>query len=239
MTIGAFRSLRNLQRFWVRDPDDEVGKAKDWLLDCAQWTVRYLILKRGIWPGSASVFIASCELGTIDEFVSVIYPGITFESLAIRTRTALQKEPALEQTNPEKIPFFGAGRTAGKCSIVSEPRLPYGSPLSRPRSLCSFNTFLTYRFRTQDAQMGYLSDVVAEDRNWAVLFLVISIGGKFGWKRFLVPPFWVQEANCHDSIFHLNVGMNLISDAPPFRQSRLVSHEYQQELLQMYYSNAG
>ena len=101
--------------------------------------------------------------------------------------------------------------------------------------LSSWREVLGYAIETLDRRIGHVIDFIAEDHNWTILFLVVDIGGWCGGKKLLVPPKWIESMNCHGSEVRVNVVTNVICDAPRFKSSCLYKHDYQEELLEIYY----
>lgn len=105
----------------------------------------------------------------------------------------------------------------------------------RDPQLCSWRKFRGYSVQTLDARIGHVTDLIAEDQNWAILFLVVDVGGWRGGKKLLVLPEWIEGVSSRDSLVQVNVGAHVVCDAPAFRSSSLCKHEYQEEMLSIYY----
>lgn len=67
------------------------------------------------------------------------------------------------------------------------------------------------------------------------MFLVVDTGGWCGGKKLVVPPEWIEWVSCRESLVRVNVGTQVVCDAPQFKPSSLCKHEYQEELLSIYY----
>lgn len=225
--------------FWVRDADRELGKPKDWLFNTFPWTVHYFRVHTGTWPAHRSVLVTPFAFGEIDERVSVIYLKTTLKGLA--------GMPRLEDCRAQpRIPITGAQGQTGwikddadrvTCSRVVDIRQPVGIEVAKIRDppLCSWRKFQGYSIQTLDARIGHVTDLIAEDQNWTILFLVVDVGGLWGRKQLLVLPEWIEAVCSRDSVVRVNVGAHVVLDAPQFRSSSLSKHEYQEELLSIYY----
>lgn len=225
--------------FWVRDADRELGKPKDWLFNAFPWTVHYFRVQTGTWPAHSNVLVTPFAFDEIDERVSVVYLKTTLKGLA--------GMPRLEDYRAQpRIPMAGAHGQAGwikddadrvTCCGVVAIRQSVGIEVAKIRDppLCSWRKFQGYSVQTLDARIGHVTDLIAEDQNWTILFLVVDVGGFRGGKRLLVLPEWIEGVSSRDSLVRLNVGAHVVRDAPQFRLSSLCKHEYQEELLSIYY----
>jgi hypothetical protein len=60
-------------------------------------------------------------------------------------------------------------------------------------NLRSANEIVTYEVKTSDGELGSMNDLVVEDANWFIRFLVLSAGSGLQSETLLVATRWVRS----------------------------------------------
>jgi hypothetical protein len=62
-------------------------------------------------------------------------------------------------------------------------------------NLRSAKQILTYRVKTLDGEMGRLDDLIVEDANWFIRFLLLSAGSRVKNQKLLIETRWVGSVS--------------------------------------------
>jgi PRC-barrel domain len=201
--------------------------------------VHYFRVQIGKWPAHRSVLVTPFAFGEIDERVSVVYLNTSLKSPAGMLRFEdgrVQPRLPLAEAHGQTTGIEDdADRVTGSGFVAIRQSVGIEVAKIRDPQLCSWREILGYTVQTLDTRIGHVSDLIAEDHNWTILFLVVDVGGWWGGKKLLVLPEWIEGVSSRDSLVHVNVGAHVVCDAPRFRSAFLFNHEYQEELLSIYY----
>ena len=80
-------------------------------------------------------------------------------------------------------------------TIESSPLLAKKSKSEGDPNLRSANEILAYKVKTSDGDLGRMDDLVVEDANWFIRFLVLSAGSWFDGQKLLVATRWVGSVS--------------------------------------------
>lgn len=82
--------------------------------------------------------------------------------------------------------------------IENSPLLTEKSKSEGDPNLRSAKEILTYKVKTTDGDLGRMDDLVVEDANWFIPFLVLSAGSWFEGQKLLVATRWVGSVSWAD-----------------------------------------
>ena len=234
------RSLRKLSGFRLRAADAVLGKPKNWLFDDAQWALRYLVLDLGFWPARHRVIVAPFAFGQIDERAWLLSLEGTRKDLEDGSPfpTDANGSRACAHEHERRLGWLWHDGTGLASRAEVETAQDGVGALTRQYHiphLRSWREALGCRIQAGDAEIGFISDFIAEDRDWTILYLVVDTGHSWAGKKLLVLPDWIEGVSWEDGLLRVNVPMQLICDAPQFVPSLLVKQDYQKELFGIYY----
>jgi hypothetical protein len=237
------RSLRILSGFRIRAADGGLGQPKNWLFDDAQWAVRYLVLEAGFWPARHRVLVGPLAFGRIDEPAWLLCLDGTRKDLQDGSPLAMEGDGAAprEQEHSRRLGWLwhdGAGFMSRAGIETAQDDLGAVTRHYHDPHLRSWRDALGCRIRAGNAEIGRITDFIAEDHDWTILYLVVDTGHSWAGKKLLVLPDWIETVNWEDGVAQVNVARQLICDAPQFIPSLLAKRDYQEELFGIYYGQA-
>jgi hypothetical protein len=238
------RSLRKLSGLRLRAGDGDLGKPKNWLIDDAQWAVRYLVADLGWWPAHRRVLVAPLAFRQIDECALVLFLNGTRKDLEDSSPLArgLNGACPYEQGHAQRLGRLwhdGAGFVSRAAVETAQDAVGAVAKHHHDPHLHSWREALGCRLQAGNAEIGLISDFIAEDQDWTILYLVVDTGHWWAEKKLLVLPDWIEGVSWKNALVHLNVPRQLICDAPEFMPSLLFKREYEEELFGMYYGQAA
>jgi hypothetical protein len=94
-----------------------------------------------------------------------------------------------------------------------------------------------YHLQARDGELGHVDDVVVEDSNWAIRYLVIQTRAWLG-RKVLLAPQWIQEVRWQNSSVAVDLTRDCIKHAPEYDPHSAITREYEVSLFK-YYSREG
>ena len=195
------RSLSSLLGSSIVAKDGEIGHVRDLLFHDRSWLVRYLVVETGSWLLGRRVLLSP---------IIAHQPELQGKLLRVAlTRDAVQNSPGFDTDLPvsrqQEVamtlhygwPAYWAAETAEQDAsggrLVEE-----GDP-----NLRSAIEILKYAVKTSDGDLGQMADLIIEDANWFIRFLVVSTGSWLESQRVLVGTRWVGSISWADREIHL------------------------------------
>jgi hypothetical protein len=222
------RSLKALERYTVRATDGEVGSVANFLLDDGRWIVRYLIL-----DPSASL-----------EPRRILIPPVPAHQTARSARRfclpltmyRIKRAPAVDEDLPPSrehernfyhhfgYPYYW---------VLDEPAPGEFTVLSDKVRLRSVKSIDGYCLHGSDAAVGHVSDVIIDDHDWEVRYLVVDTGAWWSGHKVLLSPHWASRIDWAGRKVHVDMPCAAIKDSPEWgtaedldRRFENGAHEY-------------
>ena len=163
--LWSLNAMRNLP---VLARDGRAGFVTDVYFDDARWTVRYLVVDTGHAMPQREVLIAPSAIE--------------------RDRTGIDAiHLTLERADVEWSPDAGIDLPLSLQDGIADVRPP-GDPHLR-----SSEVVISYAIEALDGPFGHLEDLLADDRDWSIVCLVLATWP--GGRRRLVPPVAVRAVD--------------------------------------------
>lgn len=257
-------SLRSLTGYEVHSRDGIVGFANDFLFDQKNWSIAYIVDKssRGIGKGK-EVLLASKLIKKVDLELENIQLDVDSEQIRKSPHIKVSEVLNPEQHLPSEVntviirsdiinnmniarmqDYVNKKRYTKNATLNSEDLLHVDARLKKAmliqqeseevRSLQSAVRTLGFRISSRNGEHGYMQDLVVNDDDWSVKFLVINTKRNLSGKKILVSPEsvdWVSWRKKHVSI---DLEKEKLSGCPNFNMILPINNE-QQPLLQNKY----
>lgn len=109
-------------------------------------------------------------------------------------------------------------------------------PRSRDLHTRSFIELLGYKIHAtnDDKIAGKLVDIIGEDENWKIQYLVVDTGGLISRRNVLLAPQWVRQIIDDDSQIDVDLKEETIWESPGFNSIRDLTLDYQSRLKSHY-----
>jgi hypothetical protein len=172
-----FQSLNSLFGSVVHAVDGDLGRIQDFLFDDCGWTIRYLVVETRTWFSSRLVLISPAAAGQLDWEKHELPINVTMEQVryspdvdasapvSLREEIAMSQYygwPAYWSTDPPVVPIIDAGHP---------PPASEGG-----RNLRSTREIAKYQVCAPEGELGSIDDLIIEDSNWRIRYLVTSAG---------------------------------------------------------------
>jgi uncharacterized protein YrrD len=233
----------SLKGYKIEATDGSIGSVADLLFDDTTWKLRWMVVDTGGWLGGAKVLIHPSMIGVaddVDETLSVRLSKKQVENSPGR----LQDRPMSQQSESDLYDYYGwdpawSGSYFGPGAIMSS-RLSGNAKRRADMAsqqtdggdphLRSINAVTGYHVHATDGAIGHVEDMLIDDQNWLISYLIIDTSNWWIGQHVLISPFAVQEINYSDSIVRLNIPCDRIRSSPPWASVDPVDAPYQIKL---------
>lgn len=243
------RSIEHLDGYKIMATDGEIGKVYDFFFDDQSWYVRYLIVELGHWLMGRRVLISPVALGEPD-WATNTFP-VRLTKAKIKNSPDINVEQPVSRQEELKLSEYYQWPAYWGMNNINEPITaqlilesiekarkefeesgetePKGDPHLR-----SFQEITGYHIQASDGEIGEVEDILVEDQNWTLRYLVVDIGKWFFGKKVLLAVDWIEQIDWAGAKAHVNIPLERIKESPEFNSSDPVNRKYE-EVLHDYY----
>lgn len=186
------RCLKTLLGSVIHATDGEIGHVRDFLFDDSCWTIRYLVLDPGGWLSNRHVLISPFAAGQPDWNTQVVPVSLTLEQIRhapdVDTARPVSRQEEIAMSHHFGWPAYWALDPQSGAELVAEKEVAE----ERDPYLRSVTEVLSYQVRTVDGDLGTLEDLVMEDANWFLRFIVARTGHVLSAQKVMISTQYVQ-----------------------------------------------
>jgi sporulation protein YlmC with PRC-barrel domain len=226
-----------------------IGTVSDFLFEDTTWLVRWLVVDTGNWLPGRKVLLPPGALTLANH--------IGHEFRVKLTRQQVKDCPAIDTDRPVSrqmedtinnyygwTPYWGGTSCIGAIGIGAGymgDSMPAGS-MQRDRDnddsrrsasdphLRSVAAVTGYRIHASDGAIGHVEDVLVDDEDWSINYLVVDTRNWWPGQKVLVSPLSVQTINWADRQVNLGVNRQRVKDGPAYDPSMMGDPVYQKTL---------
>ena len=224
----------------VRAKDGDVGAVKDFLFDDRTWTIRFIAVDASDWLPGRRVLIHPSAIAPLElppkPALPMMSRGETLELSVNLTRHQIEAGPSLGEDKPvdrdmETLlydyygwdPYWGGthfGHAAlpnAEARIVGEARAqtgPEAPPVDGADRLHGLASFKGYAVHALDGDIGHVENVLADDSNWEIRYLLVATRNWWPGKVVRLAPYAVKTVDWFGRRIAMNVNREQIKSAP-------------------------
>jgi hypothetical protein len=162
------RRVRTLEGFNLSALDGHAGRISDVYFDDQTWRVRYLVAGTGRWPAGIQVLIAPSAVAAIDQRLNTIEVELT--------RLEIERSPLLDSSMPAyaqlRATDFAGLAGPMNWGFASRAESSSGYVRTYDPHLRSARRVTGYRVRVADGELGHVIDLLLDDRDWVIPYLI-------------------------------------------------------------------
>ncbi len=235
--------------------DGWVGTFKDFLFDDQTWRIRWMVVDTGTWLPGRKVLIHPSVIAPPD---IARRPGLLVLtadmglSLSVRlSRRQIEASPDLRDDEPVSKqmearvydyyrwdPFWGTTNFGTTTTAPPPDSAASGEPEMAAKThpgdgdphLRSAATVNGYRIHAEDGEIGHAENLLADDVNWDIRYLIIATSNWWSGKHVLIAPYAVQEISWPERQIRLNVTRDQVKASPPWDPIAMIDHIGEQRL---------
>ena len=180
------RNLTSLLGVSILAKNGNIGHVRDVLFDGRSWVFRYFVIETGNWFSRRRVLLSPTIFLQPNWENGALPVDLTIEQ--VRQSPDVDNDlPVCRQQEALMAQYYGwPAYWTTETPLLKETHEPEGDP-----NLRSANEILAYKVKSSDGDLGSMDDLVVEDANWFIRFLVLSAGNWFEGQKLLVATRWV------------------------------------------------
>jgi hypothetical protein len=247
--------LGDLVGYGIAARDGEIGSVDTFYFDDQDWTVRYVVVATGGWLSRQRVLLSPRAVERIDVGGRRLVTDLTREKVG-NAPDILTDRPVSQQHEADYYSYYGyPGYWTGPYRWGPWPyahAAPYpaatpipraGAPAgavaeevaarereSRDPHLRSAAVVQGYAIEATDGALGHVVDFLADDRAWAIRYLIVDPRSWWPGPHVLVSPEWVTAVNWNDSTVAVDLTRGAVRDAPEYDPGRPLGREEERRL---------
>lgn len=202
-----------LKRFELNAFDGRIGQARDFYVTDKNWTVRYLIARFGSWLSEHRVLLPVYFVDRIQSPENAIAVALTKlqvrHAAPVESKRLVSKQHRLDVRLKFRELAGSVLRVALRQDADSYAAFKNNPPARREDGEdCHLNSCeeLTagYTLSAVDGRVGSIADLIIDDHEWRVRYLVVETGVLFSRKLILVPARLVHTISFakHEILFN-------------------------------------
>ncbi len=246
-----FRSLRDLLNYALFAGGMNCGKISEFIIDDFNWVVRYLVVN----TGSRSVIVSVRSVHEINPVAQTIEaslePALLQKSLEYIPGQEVSREQEIllsehygwgryweEEALPNTMPGDLTAIPLVEMELNKENLVPVTggepNPLEVENHLRHLTDLIGYSVQARNGSAGKLCDLIVQEENCDIPYLVIESGRILGGKKVLVSPQWVQTLQWGQSNLQIDLNRETIQNSPEFHPEDLLDEGFWSQVNEHY-----
>ena len=233
----------------IQASDGTLGTVSDLLFDDASWTVRWLVVETGNWWANHRVLIPASALGHPDMAARTVPVNLTMAQVKGSPDVDTHR-PVSRQFEASAYDYYGFSPYWGTELYMGGfaywggmvPMAPTLEMVRREDEIAqierqnddwhlrSVAEVSTYNIHATDGEIGHLSDVLIEDSDWSLRYLIVNTSNWWQGKEVLISPRSTQSIRWTEHLIYLGVTKDLIRTSPEYDASRPVDTAFDADM---------
>ncbi len=236
------RHASTIEGFTLAASDGAIGAVSDLLFDDSTWQVRWLVIETGGWLSGRKVLLPPSALGHVDH-------GHQF---AVRlTRQQIEDGPSVDTDEPVSrqmetglydyygwAPYWSTGFYMGGYGYTGALMEPPGAGFAAAQAdaahanhgdpqLRSVREITGYGLDATDGEIGHVADVLVDDADWSIHYLVADTRNWWPGKKVLISPRSIASIDWSPRLVHLDISREQLKGSPAYDGSQPVDRAYE------------
>lgn len=244
--MSELRSLKEIVGYPLLAEDGEIGRCRDFLFDDADWVVRWLVADTGKWIPRAKVLLSPNFLGEPDWPAKKLPVSLTKHE--IEASPPSEEEQSVSRRHEEALAdHYGISRwwvptepgPGSGAEPLDEAAVEAASPEAEDEGaedphLRSLNEVEGYHVQATDGEVGHVEDLIADDEDWAIRYLVVDTRNWLPGRKVLVSPGWLRKLVWSDRLAVVDLTREQIEESPRYEPQEPIYRGYEAELHEEY-----
>jgi len=258
------RSIHDLKNFSIQAADGEVGHVTDFYFDDEKWVIRYLVVDAGNWLSNRKVLITPISIGTPDWDANILPVALSMEQVknspAIDTDKPVSRQHENDYLGYYGYPGYWGG--AGLWGVGMYPDLMMEgyvnntAPVEDPgratqielaiqadqdrhanddTHLRSCKEITGYTLNASDGDIGKISGMLVDEKNWAIRYLIIDTGHWWSGHQVLIAVQWIDAFLWTEQSVKVSMTRSEIKNAPLYEPDIPFGRELELQIHQHYH----
>jgi uncharacterized protein YrrD len=226
------RSIKELRHYDIAARDGSLGDVHDVFFDDHSWKVRYLVIDTGNWLPGRRVMVSPETVAGIEADESKVDLTLTKDEIkdspGIEADAPVSRQNEIALANHFRWPRYWEEYPSGVGVVPMIPHLPYqpvgNAPTSQeeeaiPRgdpNLRSAAEISRYHVAAKDGEIGHIDDLLIDDTDWTLRFLVADTRNWLPGKKVLIEPDRLRSVSWADQHIVLALSRGEVESSPEY-----------------------
>jgi sporulation protein YlmC with PRC-barrel domain len=235
-----------IRGYTIAATDGDIGTVSDLLFDDESWHIRWLVVDAGSWFTERKVLLPTSALGHADTQSQRFSVKLTRQQVKDSPDVDTQR-PVSRQSESDLYgyygwsPYWGAGLYAGGygsgmaapvvAPVPDAERVEREAIEAQQRNddphLHSISSVEGYYINASDGDIGHVDDMLVEESDWSIHYLVIDTANWWPGKKVLISPRSARDINWVDETVSLSVNRERVKNSPAYDESTIVDADYE------------
>jgi uncharacterized protein YrrD len=242
------RSQSEISGYAIHATDGLIGAVSDILFEDTTWLVRWLVIDTGDWLVGRKVLLPLSALAHVNHIGHQFNVKLTRQqvkdcpNLGTDQPVSRQMETSLYNYY-DWSPYWDDGSHLGMVgymgfggSLVAPPslglmqleeKIDNKRPSRDDPTLRSVKEVIGYHIDADNGEIGRVDNVLVEDEDWSVHYLVVDTKNWWPGNKVLISPLSVREIRWADRMVSLSVNRQRVKDSPAYDPSMTVDSIYE------------
>jgi sporulation protein YlmC with PRC-barrel domain len=235
----------SLKGYAIKASDGEIGTIADVLFDDRTWRARWLVVDTGNWLTGRMVLLHPTSLGKVDHERRELPVALT-KALVQGSPELSEHEPVSSRMERHLYDYYGWEPYAMESTFGSNPLASkYSAPplfvftphgeIPAVANECDLNlrsveTINHYHIVGPDGAIGKVEDLLIDDPNWGIPYLVVDTGNWWPGKQVLISRHALKEISWAEREIRADITHAQVKASPPWSAIGDVDKDYEQDL---------
>lgn len=234
------RSAKKVIGYGIQATDGKIGNVVDLTVGARDWRIRHVIVDTGNWLPGARVLLSTESMEPPDWWSGKL--PVQLDRDQVRAAPGLGADVA-DITTPAQLgnlhahfgwsTFWPAGPVINPGVYEREVVAPSVKETVRNESARVAYTVAEisgYDVRARDGEIGDVKDLIMEDEDWKVRYLVVGTGKWLPGKKVLLSTDWIEMCDWGESSVLVDVARASVKECPEFDPSEPVNRRVEERL---------
>lgn len=226
----------------IEASDGKIGSVSDLLLEDNTWRIRWLVDDTGTWLVERKVLISPLAIQRAGLDHNTV--GVNLTKAQVEGSPEISSdEPVSRRTEHDLYIYYGWNPywSTGDIGSLGSPFPSYAAALVSQADghsslqkgdphLRSSTEMLGYHIQAADGEIGHLANLVIDDSDWQVQYLIISDRNWLPGKHLLILPETVREISWAEGMIRIDLNTDQVEASPPWNQADLIDPKYQEKI---------
>lgn len=244
------RHKSQVNGYAIHANDGLIGTVSDFLFDDTTWLVRWLVIDTGNWLPGRKVLLPLSALADVNHMGRQFSVRLTKQQ--VKECPDVESDRSVSRQSEADIysyygwsPYWGAGSHLGMVGygggmvgdaagtrpsltlMQREKEIDDAQRNKDDPALRSANEVIGYHIEASDGEIGHVEDLLVEDEDWSIHYLVVDTKDWWPGKKVLVSPLSVRKIVWADRQVNLGVDHQKVKDSPAYNPSVTVDPIYE------------
>jgi len=239
------RHTSKISGYAIGATDGPIGSIADFLFDDVTWRVRWLVIDTGLFLGGGKVLLPPSALTHVNHIGRQLSVSLTKQQVKDSPDIKVH-EPVSNQMETDLYDYYGwspywstgfymggygydggLSAASGLGFSSREGEAEVARRMHGDAHLRSVQEVTGYNIGCRDGEIGHVADILIEDGDWSIHYLVVDTQNWWPGKKVLISPRSIEATNWSTRTVTLALDRQTVKDSPAYDGSQAVDRAYE------------